>query len=50
MVQQRLGPGVQDGQEADGGAQVLAVSGDLEQGLRGGAEQDPVEEFLVAQR
>ena len=49
MVAQRLRPGVQHGEEADGGAQVPAIAGDALQGLRGGAEQDPVEDLLVAQ-
>ena len=50
MVQERLRPGVEDGEEADRGAQVPRVAGDLEQGLRGRAEQDLVDDLLVAQR
>lgn len=40
VVQQVLAPGVQDGDEADLGAQVSAIGGDGAQGLGGGVEQD----------
>ena len=38
-----LAPGVQDGQEADLGPEVLRIGGDLLQGLGGGAEQEAVD-------
>ena len=38
-----LAPGVQDGQEADLGPEVLGIGGDLLQGLGGGAEQEAVD-------
>ena len=43
MQQKVLSPGVQHGEEADDRTQVLGVSGDGEQGLRHGAEQDGVD-------
>ena len=47
MVQQVLAPGVQHGEEADLGAQVLGVGGDRAQGLGRRAEQDAVDDLLV---
>ena len=49
MVHQGLTPRVQHGDEADLGAEALGVGGDLEQRLRGGAEQDVVDRLLVLQ-
>jgi len=40
-------PSVEHGEKADLGPQVLGISADGEQGLRGGAEQDAVEFPLV---
>ncbi len=50
VVQQRLRPGVQDGEKADLGAEVTRIAGDLEQGLGRGAKQDLVDQFLVSPR
>ena len=49
VVLQGLPPGVQDGQEADLGPEVLGVGGDLLQGLRGGPEQQVVDDPRVLQ-
>jgi hypothetical protein len=49
VVLEGLPPGVQDGQEADPGAEVRRVGGDLEQGVRGGAEQQAVDHPRVLQ-
>ena len=46
---QVLAPGVEDGQEADLGAEVLGVGGDLPQGLGGGLEQEAVDRRRVLQ-
>ena len=43
VVLQVLAPGVEDGQEADLGPEVLGVGGDLPQGLGGGPEQEAVD-------
>ena len=50
VMQQILAPGMQDGDEADLGAQVLRVGGDGAQGLGGGMEQDVVDDRLVLVR
>ena len=47
VMHQSLAPGVQHGDEADLGAQVLGIGGDRAQGLGGGAEQDVVDDGLV---
>ena len=43
MVLEVLAPGVEDGQEADLGPEVLGIGGDLLQGLGGGSEQKAVD-------
>ena len=50
MKQQVLSPTVQHGKKADLSAQMFGVGGDLQQGLRAGAEQEVVEDLLVHQR
>src|SRR5271165_5246853 len=47
MMEQVRAPSVEHGEKADLGPQVLGISADGEQGLRGGAEQDAVEFLLV---
>ena len=47
MMEQRLAPRVEDGEEADLGAEVLGIGGDRAQGLGGGVEQDVVDRRLV---
>jgi hypothetical protein len=42
VVLEVLPPGVEDGQEADLGPEVLGIGGDLLQGLGGGAEEKAV--------
>ena len=49
VVLEGLPPGVQHGQEADLGPEVLRVGGDLPQGLRGGPEQQVVDDPRVLQ-
>ena len=49
VVLEVLAPGVEDGQEADLGPEVLGVGGDLLQGLGGGAEQEAVDHPWVLQ-
>ena len=44
---QVLSPGVQDCEEADLGAEMLGIARDGQQGLRGDAEQHPVDLLLV---
>lgn len=44
-----LRPGVQNGSEANISAEVLRVSGDRQQGLRGGMEEQVIEAFLIAE-
>ena len=50
MRVQVLPPGVQHTEEADVSPQVARISGDLEQGLGTGAEQEVIEDLLVLQR
>ena len=50
VMLQVLAPGVEDGQEADLGPEVLRVGGDLLQGLGGGFEQEAVDLPRVLQR
>ena len=47
MMEQVLAPSVKYGEKADLGAQVLGISGDGEQGLRRGPEQDAIELSLT---
>lgn len=47
MMLQGLAPGVEHGDEADLGPQVLRVGGDPAQRLRRGAEQDGIDRLLV---
>lgn len=47
IMKQVLAPGVQHGEQADLGAQVLGIGGDDAQGLGGGAEEQAVDECLV---
>jgi len=49
MEEQVLSPGVQDADHADLSAQVVAIDGDLQQGLRAGGEQQVVEQTRVLQ-
>ena len=43
MVLEVLAPGVEDGQQADLGPEVLGIGGELQQGLGGGPEQQAVD-------
>ena len=47
MMDERLAPGVQDGEEADLGAEVAGVGGDRAQRLGDGAEEQSVDDGLV---
>jgi hypothetical protein len=47
MVMEVLSPGVKHGEEADLGTEMSGVGSDLEQGLRGGAQQKMVDNLLV---
>lgn len=49
MVKQGLGPRVKDREETDVGPEVFRVGSDFEEGLGGGAEQDLVDDLLVAE-
>jgi len=49
MVQQLLIPGVQYAEESDLRTKVFGISGDLEQGLGAGAEQQAIDLCLVLQ-
>jgi hypothetical protein len=50
MSQQILAPGMQDGEESDLRSQVLGIGGNLQKGLRTGAEQEVINDLLVLQR
>jgi hypothetical protein len=50
VMQQILAPGMQNGDEADLGAQVLRIGGDRAQCLGGGVKQDVVDHGLVLVR
>jgi hypothetical protein len=50
MMVQVLAPGVEHGDEADLGAQILGIGGDPAQRLGRGPEQDGVNRFLVLER
>ena len=47
MMEQVLAPSVKYGEKADLGTQVFGISGDGEQGLRRGPEQDAIELSLI---
>ena len=47
MMLQGLAPGVEHGDDADLGAEVLGIGGDGAQRLGGGPEQDGVDDGLV---
>src|SRR5215471_13402096 len=47
MMEERLPPSVEHGQEAELGAEMLGIGGDYAQGLGGGAEEDAVDGCLV---
>ena len=47
MMDERPAPGVQDGEEADLGAEVLRVGSDRAERLGGGAEEQTVDNGLV---
>ena len=47
MMDERLPPGVQHGEEADLGAEVAGVGGDRAQRLGDGAEEQSVDDGLV---
>jgi len=47
VMHQALAPGMQHGDEADVGAQVLGIGSDRAQGIGAGAEQDVVDDSLV---
>ena len=46
-MKQVRAPSMEHGKKADLGAQVLGISGDGEQGLRRGPEQDAIELSLI---
>ena len=46
-MEQVLAPGVEHGEKANLGAQVLGIGGDGEQGLGRGPEQDAIELSLI---
>ena len=46
-MEQVMAPSVKHGEKADLGAQVFGISGDGEQGLRRGPEQDAIELSLI---
>jgi hypothetical protein len=50
MKMQVLTPGVQHGEEADGGAEVSGVGGDGEQSFRSGLKQDGIDLSWVLKR
>src|SRR5450759_4644044 len=49
MVLQSLGPGMQDGQEAQFGSQTFGIGGHLQKRLGYGPEQDPIDDSRVLQ-
>ena len=48
MMEQRLAPSVEDGEEAELCAEMLGIGGDRLQGFGGGVEQDVVDRSFVA--
>src|ERR1019366_7792946 len=49
VMQEILPPGVQNAEEADGGAEMFGIGGDPQQGIRTGLEQPTVDLLLVLQ-
>lgn len=49
VMKHRLRPRVEDGEKADVGAEVLGFGCHLEERLRGGAEEDRIDDLLVPQ-
>ena len=49
MVAQVLAPGMEYGEHSDAGTEMAWISGDLQQGLGGGAKQQVVEQALIAE-
>src|SRR5271157_4783677 len=49
MVPQVLVPGMEYGEHSDACAEMARISGDLQQGFRGGAKQQVVKQALVAE-
>jgi len=47
VLGERRAPGVEDGEDADAGAEVLGIGRDGDQGLGGSLEQDVVDRGLV---
>ena len=47
MVLQALGPGVQDGQEAQFGSETFGISGHFHKSLGYGVEQNPIDDLRV---
>ena len=47
VLGERRAPGVEDGEDADAGAEVLGIGRDGDQGLGGCLEQDVVDRGLV---
>ena len=47
VVQQGLPPGVEEGEEADAGAEMTGIGGHLQERLRGGAEEQVVENARI---
>ena len=50
MVGEGLTPGVQDGRDADGAAEVSRVAAEGEEGLGGGAEEERIEDARIPLR
>ena len=48
VMDERLAPGVEDGEEADLGAEMARVGGDRAERLGDGAEEEPVDDGLVS--
>lgn len=49
MMKQRLRPRMEDREKANVGAEMLGVSSDLEERLRGGAEENRIDDLFVSQ-
>lgn len=47
MVDERRAPGVEDGEDADAGAEVFGIGCDGDEGVGGSLEQDVVDRGLV---
>ena len=50
VLDERLSPGVQAGEEADGGAQMLGIGGDGLEGVGRGVKEDRVDDGFVLER